>query len=92
MRTRHGDTCHRFEDRAAYLALRAALGWTEAPPLGVEVVERGVLETTPPDEETSPEPLPGWHVDIAWRGVEMPEALAASRVTPKNRRYGWVSA
>ena len=83
-------TQHAFPDQGSWAAVRDGLGWSQAPPDGARVIEIGVLHVFPDDSEQPSTPLPGWHVDIQWRvGSAVPDALAASRVTPQHPRHRW---
>lgn len=88
-------TFHRWPTEAEYLAALAALGWAEAPPAGVVLDVPGTLYEPveqPPDWtlETPlapPVALPGWHVNVAWMGIDMPAEFAAALIPePRNPR------
>jgi len=64
-------SCHRFASEAAYLAAVDAAGIADDQTAVPDVV--GLL----PDHA-------GWHVNMAWYMREIPEAFAASVVTPAN--------
>ncbi|MBS7811218.1 hypothetical protein [Roseococcus pinisoli] len=84
---------HRFIDRAAYEAAIAALGWGRGAPthrvaldvVGAIYTDGAVVGEDPDIGEDIQEqiPVPGWHVNAAWRGIEMPPVFADARVYPE---------
>lgn len=92
-------THHRFENRAAFLAACESAGWpveagTPQPPAGVALDEIGMLFEAP---TLGPGGVPvagalvdaRHHVNAAWHARDMPEAFAASVVTPEAPVRGW---
>lgn len=73
---------HRFADQAAATAAVQALG--PARPAEIMIDEIGTLYTALGGgaESEALTPLPGWHVNLAHRGVELPAAWRESEVTP----------
>lgn len=90
-------TCHRFTDSAAF---RIALGaLMPLDPSQVAFDEIGLLNrpgevdaSLPmPGEPAEPPlvPLPGWHVNLAVSGRDLPAVWAASRVSPATPSRIW---
>jgi len=80
---------HRFDDQAAAEAAIAALPG-DGTLVAVDILGTlyGNGERTGTDPETGAalyarQPLPGWHVNLALRGIEPPPAWVASRTTPR---------
>jgi hypothetical protein len=93
-------TCHRFTNRAEYIAACQAAGWTcppgqdpEPPPgvaldiLGPIISAAQVIEDGAliPGETVDPR----YHVNLAWHGRELDPAFQASLVVPATQSRGW---
>lgn len=73
---------YRWPSEAAWLAAIAAEGWATGTPPGVELLVSGTVRAPAPDDDTSGEPLPGWHVAAAFRDRAPPAAWAAQEIEP----------
>ncbi|PZW36999.1 hypothetical protein C8P66_1489 [Humitalea rosea] len=90
-------TCHRFTDSATFRVALGALmpldpsqvAFDEIGPLYRLAEEDASLPV--PGEPTEPPrvPLPGWHVNLALSGRDLPAAWAATRVSPANPSRAW---
>lgn len=93
-------TCHRFTNRAEFLAACQTAGWTCAPgqdpepPLGVALDILGPI-VSPAQVAVGGAPIPGevldprYHVNLAWHGREPEVAFEASLVVPATPSRGW---
>ena len=93
-------TCHRFTNRAEFLAACQAAGWTcppgqnPEPPLGVAVDIVGPI-VAPAQVGEGGVPIAGdvidprYHVNLAWHGHDPDPAFQASLVVPATPSRGW---
>lgn len=93
-------TCHRFTNRAEYIAACQAAGWTCPPgqdpdlPQGVAVDIVGPI-VAPAQVGEGGVPIAGdvidprYHVNLAWHGREPEEAFQVSLVVPVTPSRGW---
>lgn len=93
-------TCHRFTNRAEFLAACKVAGWTCPPgqnpelPQGVAVDIVGPI-VAPAHVGESGAPVAGeiidprYHVNLAWHGREPDPAFLASLVSPATPSRGW---
>ncbi len=93
-------TCHRFTNRAEFLAACQAAGWGCPPgqepnlPQGVAMDILGAL-IGPASVGDGGVPIagevidPGYHVNLAWHGREPDQAFEASLVAPAAPSRGW---
>jgi hypothetical protein len=93
-------TCHRFANRAEFLAACQAAGWTCLPgqdpetPFGVALDVLGPIVAPAQIGEggalIAGEVLdPRYHVNLAWHGSEPEAAFQASLVVPATPSRGW---
>jgi hypothetical protein len=93
-------TCHRFTNRAEFLAACQTAGWTcppgrePEPPPGVALDILGPIIS--PAQVGGPDALipgevidPRYHVNLAWHGREPEAAFQASLVVPATPSRGW---
>lgn len=93
-------TCHRFTNRAEFLAACQAAGWSRPPghdpepPPGVALDILGPI-VSPPEVAAGGGPIPGevidprYHANLAWHGREPAAAFQASLVAPATPSRGW---
>ncbi len=93
-------TCHRFTNRAEFLAACLVAGWTcppgqdPAPPPGVTLDILGPI-VSPAQIGEDGALIPGevidprYHVNLAWHGRELTAAFQASLVLPATPSRGW---
>ena len=93
-------TCHRFINRAEFLAACQSAGWTcppgkdPEPPPGVALDILGPI-VSPPEVTAGGAPIPGevldphYHVNLAWHAREPDLAFSASLVVPATPSRGW---
>lgn len=93
-------TCHRFTNRAEFLAACLAAGWTcppgqdPEPPLAVALDILGPV-VAPAQVVEGGALIPGeildprYHVNLAWHGHEPQAAFQASLVVPATPSRGW---
>jgi hypothetical protein len=93
-------TCHRFTNRAAFLAACQMAGWTCPPgqdpelPQGVAVEIVGPI-VAPAQVGEGGVPIPGevidprYHINLAWHGHDPDPAFQASLVVPATPSRGW---
>jgi hypothetical protein len=94
------NTCHRFSNRADFLAACQAAGWTcppgqdPEPPPGVALDIIGQIVSAAQIAEGGT-PIPGevldprYHVNLAWHAREPDLAFSASLVVPATPSRGW---
>jgi hypothetical protein len=91
-------TFHRFADQAAYQAVIVGLGWQAGAPPDVALDVVGTLYNDGAQAGTDPDTgapifaavaVPGWHVNAAWRGMEMPAPFVASQITVVTPERVW---
>ena len=93
-------TCHRFTNRAEFLAVCQAAGWTCPPgqdPQPPPVVALDILGpiVSPAQIAEGGVPIAGevidprYHVNIAWHGSEPNATFQASLVAPATPSRGW---
>lgn len=73
---------YRWPSEAAYLSALAAAGWVDGTPADVTLLATGTVYSSPVDDETTPEALPGWHVAAAFRDRTPPADWAALEIEP----------
>jgi len=93
-------TCHRFTNRAEFLAACGTAGWTcppgrdPEPPLGVALDILGPI-VSPAQVTAGGAPIPGevldprYHVNLAWHGREPEGAFQPSMIVPTTPSRGW---
>jgi hypothetical protein len=93
-------TCHRFSNRAEFLAACQAAGWRcpsgnePEPPPGVALDILGPI-VSPPAVTAGGTPIPGdvlaprFHVNLAWHGRHSDAAFQTSLVVPVTPSRGW---
>jgi hypothetical protein len=93
-------TCHRFTNRAEYIAACQAAGWScppgqdPEPPPGVALDILGpIISAAQVTEDGALIPGetvdPRYHVNLAWHGRELDPAFQASLVVPVTQSRGW---
>ena len=93
-------TCHRFTNRAEYIAACQAAGWScppgqdPEPPPGVALDILGpIISAAQVTEDGALIPGetvdPRYHVNLAWHGRELDPAFQASLVVPATPSRGW---
>ena len=93
-------TCHRFSNRAEFLAACQVAGWTcppgqdPEPPPGVALDIVGPI-VSPAQIAAGGVPIPGevldprYHVNLAWHGRAPDLAFTASLIVPETPSRGW---